>query len=109
MTTWSEKHVILAKVKGLQKKIASVTTDLTGMKAVTEKLKKYSELLAQASKHQTKLNVTLRPDNSEVLRLKKDLEKRLERLCAEETSVASNNKKLSQRCKYFKEIETAKD
>ena len=34
MTTQSKKNEILVKVKILQKKIASVTTDITGMKAV---------------------------------------------------------------------------
>ena len=54
------------KVKVLQNKIASVTTDLTGMVYVKEKLGKYNELIAEASKHQTKINETLRHENSEV-------------------------------------------
>ena len=37
MSTQSEKNQILVSVKGLQKKIASVTTDLTDTKAVNEK------------------------------------------------------------------------
>ena len=65
--------------------------------------------MAEASKHQTNLNENLRHENSEVLRLKKDMEKRLERLCAEKTSVTSYNKELSQRSKYYRDIETAKD
>ena len=48
MTTQSEKNEILVKVKGLQKKISSVTTDLTGMKSINEKLENYNELLAEA-------------------------------------------------------------
>ena len=37
MTTQSEKNEILVKVKGIQKKIAPITTDLTRMKSVEEK------------------------------------------------------------------------
>ena len=48
MTTQSDKNKISVKVKGFQKKIASVTTDLTGMKSVNEKLYKYNELLTEA-------------------------------------------------------------
>ena len=48
MTTQSEKNYILVKVKGLQKKTASVTTYLTGMKAVNNKQDKYNELLSEA-------------------------------------------------------------
>ena len=59
--------------------------------------------------HQTNLNETLRHDNYEVLRVKKDIEKILEQICAEKRSVTSSNKEISQRCKYSKEIETAKD
>ena len=59
MTTQSENNERLMNLKGLQKKIASVTTDLTGMKYVSEKLENYNELLSEASKHQTKLNETL--------------------------------------------------
>ena len=55
------------------------------------------------------LNETLRHDSSKVLRVNKDIQKRLEQLCAEKTSVTPNNKDPSQRCKYSKEIETAKD
>ena len=51
----------------------------------------------------------MRHENSEVLRVKKYLEKILELVCAEKTSVTSNNKELSHRYKYSKEIETAKD
>ena len=40
MTNQSEKNEILVKVKGLQKKIALVTTDITGMKYVNDKLEK---------------------------------------------------------------------
>ena len=50
MTTQSEKNVILVKLKGLQKQISSVTTDITGMKAIDEKLEKYNELLDEARK-----------------------------------------------------------
>ena len=82
ITTQSEKNEILVKVKGLQKKITSVTTYLTGMKSVKENLEKYNKLLDEAIKHQTKLNETLRHDNYEVLRVKKDIEKILEKLCA---------------------------
>ena len=97
------------KVKGPHKKIASVRTDLTGMKYVNNKLEKYNELLDEASKHQTKLNESFHHENSEVLRVKKDPDKRLEQICADKTSVIFNNKELSQRCKYLKDIETAKD
>ena len=45
MTTQSEKNEILVKVKGIQKKIALVTTELTGMKYVKKKLYKYNGLL----------------------------------------------------------------
>ena len=77
-TTQSDKNEILVKVKGLYKKIASVTTDVTGMKYGNNKLEKYNEILAKARKHQTKLNETLRHDNSEVLILKIYPEKILE-------------------------------
>ena len=109
ITTQSEKNEILVKVKGLQKKITSVTTYLIGMKSVKENLEKYNELLYEYSKHQTKLNSNLRLENSEVLGVDKCLKKRLEQLCAEKRSVTSNNKDISQRCKYSKNIETAKD
>ena len=36
------------KVKGLQNKIALVTTDITGMKYVNDKLENYNELLGEA-------------------------------------------------------------
>ena len=85
ITAQSEKHEILVKSKGLKKKIASVTIDLTGMKSVNEKPEKYNELLAEDSKHQNNLNETLCHENSEVLRVKKGLEKILEQLCAENT------------------------
>ena len=109
MTNQSKKNEILVRLKALHKKIASVTTDITGTKAVKEKLEKYNELLYEYSKHQTKLNSNLRLENSEVLGVDKCLKKRLEQLCAEKRSVTSNNKDLSQRCKYSKDIETAKD
>ena len=109
ITTQSEKHKKSAKIKVLHKKIVSNTTDLVGMKAVIEKLEKYNELLAEASKHQTKINETLRHENSEVLRVKENIKKIAELLCADKTSVTPNNKDPSQRCKYSKEIETAKD
>ena len=48
MTTQSEKNEILVKVKGLQKKIALVTTDLTSMKFVNDKLYKQNELQDEA-------------------------------------------------------------
>ena len=51
----------------------------------------------------------MRRDNVEVLRVKKNIEKILELVCAEKTSVTPNNKDLSQRLKYSKEIETAND
>ena len=38
MTTQSDKNEILVKVKGLHKKIALVTTYITGKKAVNQKL-----------------------------------------------------------------------
>ena len=66
------------KVKRIYKKIASVKTDITGMKAVNEKLEKYNEILAKSSKHKTKLNENLLHENSEVLRVKKDLYKILQ-------------------------------
>ena len=88
------------KVKKLQKKIASVAIYITGIKSFNNKLYKYNELLAESSKHQININETLRHNNDEVLGLKKDIEKRLERICAD---------KLFQRCKYSKDIETAKD
>ena len=78
------------------------------MKAVNEKLDKYNEILDKSSKHKTKLNENLLHENSEVLRVKKDLYKILEWLCADKTSVTSNNKDLYQICKYSKEIENAK-
>ena len=40
MTTKSEKNEILVKVKGPRKKIASIKTDLTDMKAINENLEK---------------------------------------------------------------------
>ena len=73
MTSLSEKLEILVNVKILQNKIASVTTDITVMKDVNEKLEKYNELLDESSKHQTKLNETLLHDNYEVLMVNKDL------------------------------------
>ena len=109
MITQSEKYEILLKVKGPQKIIASVTTYLTGMKAVNDKLKKYNELLSEARKHQIKINETLRFENSELLRLKKSSKKILERLCEEKKSITPNTKELPQKCKYYKEIETVKD
>ena len=51
----------------------------------------------------------MRHDNSELLRVNKDLEKILERLCAEKTSKTSNKKDLPQRCEHSKAIETVKD
>ena len=45
MTNQLDKHEIVVKVKILQKIIASVTTYLTIMKDVNEKLEKYNELL----------------------------------------------------------------
>ena len=45
MTNQSEKNEILLKVKGLQKKITLATTDITGMKSVSNKLEKQNELL----------------------------------------------------------------
>ena len=48
-------------------------------------------------------------ENSEVLRVKKDVEKILERLCKDKISVTPNTKNLSHRCYYSKEIETTKD
>ena len=39
------------KVKGPQKKIASVTTNIIGMKAVNKKIEKYNEILAEDSKY----------------------------------------------------------
>ena len=56
MTNQLEKHEIVVKVKILQKIIASVTTYLTIMKDVNEKLEKYNELLNESSKHQTNIN-----------------------------------------------------
>ena len=50
MNTQYEKNKILVKVKGLQKKIDSVTTDTTGMKAVNQKLGNYNELLSESTK-----------------------------------------------------------
>ena len=41
-------------------------------------------------------------DNSEVLIVKKDLEKIMEQLFAEKASVTSNNKELYHICKYSK-------
>ena len=107
--TQSEQSEILVKLKRLQNKISSVTIDITGMKYVKEKLENYNELLDEASKHQTNLNETLCRDNSEVLRVKKDLEKIIYQLCTEKIPVTSNNKEISQRCKYSEEIETSKD
>ena len=46
--------------------------------------------------------------NSEVFRVNKGIEKIKEQLCADNTSVTSNTKEISQRCRYYKEIETAK-
>ena len=63
MTTQSEKNEILVKVKRIQKKIALVTTDLTGMKYVSKKLENYNELLSEGIKHQTKFDETLRHEN----------------------------------------------
>ena len=57
---------------------------------------KYNELLTKSRKHQTKLSETLRHDNSELLKVKKDSDKRLEQLCVEKRSVTSNNKDLYQ-------------
>ena len=71
------------KVKVLQKKIASVTIYIIGMKAVKDKLERYNKLLYEASKHQTKRNETLRHERYEVLRVKKDIYKRPKRLCAD--------------------------
>ena len=96
------------KVKVLQKKISSVTTDITGMKSAKEKLEGYNELMDETSKHQTNLNETLRHENSEVLRVNKDPDKILEHVCSDKISLTSSNKEISQRCKYSKEIETAK-
>ena len=79
------------------------------MKAVKKIQDNYNELLSEANKHQTKLNETLRHDNYELLRVKKYPEKILEQLCAEKISVTYSNKDLSQRCKYSKKKETAKD
>ena len=73
MTTQSGKNYIWVKLKGLQKNIASVTTDLTGVKAVNEKLERCNELLGEAIKHQTKLDENLLRENSELLRVKKYL------------------------------------
>ena len=63
MTTQSEKDEIWVKVKILQKKIASVTTYITGMKYANEKLENYNELLSEGIKHQTKFDETLRHEN----------------------------------------------
>ena len=52
-TTQSNKKKILVKVKGLQNKIASVTTDITDIKDVKEKPDKNNEIFSEASKHQT--------------------------------------------------------
>ena len=49
----------------------------------------------------------MRCNISEVLRVNKYPDKRLEQLCAEKTSVTSNNKEFSHICKYSKEIETS--
>ena len=51
----------------------------------------------------------MRHENYEVLGANKYLDKRLEKLCAENRSVTFNNKELSWRCKCSKMIETAKD
>ena len=70
------------RVKILQKKITSVTIDITCMKYFNVKLNKYNKLLAEDSKYHTKLNENLRLENSEVLRVKKDPEKMLKQICA---------------------------
>ena len=62
------------------------------MKAVNKKLEDYNKLLAEARKNQTRLIETLRHDNSEVLRVKKDINKILELICEEKILVTSNNK-----------------
>ena len=51
----------------------------------------------------------MRHENSEVLRVKKYLEKILELVCAEKTSLTSNKNDISQIYKYCKEKENAKD
>ena len=62
------------------------------MKAVNKKLEDHNKLLAEAIKNQTRLIETLRHDNSEVLRVKKDINKILELICEEKILVTSNNK-----------------
>ena len=47
------------------------------MKAAKEKLDNYNELLDEARKHQTKLNESLRHENTELLIVKIYLYKRL--------------------------------
>ena len=76
--TQSDKHERLVKVKGIHKNIASITTDLTGMEPVNQKLEKYNEHLDGTSKHKTKLNENLRHESFDVLRINKDLKKILE-------------------------------
>ena len=50
------------------------------MKSVNEKIEEYNGLMAESRTHQKKLNENLRHENSEVLRVKKDIEQGLEQL-----------------------------
>ena len=55
MNTQSEKNEILMKVKGLQKKIASFKTDVTGMKSVIKKLENFNDFLDEPRNTKSRL------------------------------------------------------
>ena len=55
MNTQSEKNEILVKVKGLQKKIASFKTDVTGMKSVNKKLENFNDFLDEPGTPKSRL------------------------------------------------------
>ena len=63
MTTQSD-ILNTSESKRTSEKIASVTTDIIGMKAVNKKLEKYNDILYETSKYPTKLNENLCHDNS---------------------------------------------
>ena len=48
MTTQPEKNEIIVKIKGLHKRIDSVTTYITGMKYVNKNIDEYNELMDEA-------------------------------------------------------------
>ena len=55
MTTQEEKKKILAKVKRIQNKTASVTTVIKGMKSDNKNIQKYNEILSEARNNKPKL------------------------------------------------------